>query len=801
MSFFHANNPEYHSGLPARAQRILQKDLLFFILFCVFALFLADTPVFAAHKLKKSIPDTKQRIYVKGNRISLDIKDVDISEVLREIAEKTKIDLRIGERITGKIRIKLTDVTIEDALKILCRNRALVFEYLPDQKIYRVVRLAAFSESAAELKPEMRESRRPDQKKITPRDSTPKKEKQTPAENGHESASSLYDSKGRLRYKPGELLLKLKKGVIQNQAELLHHSIGSTVIGSNKRLRLQRVKLKAGLPEQAAMAFYSASDIVEHVEKHALRYPKTVPNDPYFAQQWGPSKIQATQAWSITTGNPAVIVAVIDTGVDYLHPDLAANIWTNTEELNGIAGIDDDNNGYVDDIRGWDFAGNDETNPADPDADPMDIDGHGTHVAGIIAAVGSNDLGIAGINWNARIMPLKVQANNGTYFDDWAVIEAIYYAIDMGANLVNCSFGGEESSFLEESAYADLKKANIISVCAAGNSGVNTDVSGFENYPSSYNQDNIVSVAASDINDNLPDFSNYGSVSVDVMAPGVAVYSTLSTKTFSHTEAEVRVEGTPYPALGMEYAGTTGENGITGTLYFCGLGYPEDFPQEVNSNIALIERGSRNETPFYFFEKVTNAQNKGAAAVIIYNNVVDTLDVDGGTLGSPDNWIPVVSVTQSSGEAFKALGNPLVSVINKSLITPYGSKSGTSMATPHVTGIAGLMLSQCPSLSYTVIKSAILDSIDFVPSVSDKINSGGRVNAYNALMSIFQPGDLSGNCQIDLTDAILASQLLAGLKPQSICLSHPCKIDLNKDGRIGSQELIYVLQFLSGLRQ
>jgi subtilisin family serine protease len=348
-----------------------------------------------------------------------------------------------------------------------------------------------------------------------------------------------------------------------------------------------------------------------------------------------------------------------------------------------------------------------------------------------------------------------------------------------------------------------LKNAGVLAVCAAGNDSRNTDSTA--QYPSGYNLDNIISVAASGSDDQLASFSNYGPTSVDLMAPGVRIYSTILED--SETDALVRIEGAnpvvEYAALGMRYAGQTGENGITGTAYNCGQGYANQFPAGVNRNIALIQRGNKDGNAFYFYQKVQNAQDAGAKGVIIYNNVVDDFDSNGGTLGSSGYWVPVVSVTKATGEALKALieqGTPTVTLINKPVVTPYGYMSGTSMAAPHVAGVAGLLLAQCPSLSYSRIKSAILDTVDKIGTVAGKMVSGGRVNAFAALKSLLLPGDLTGDCRIGLDDAILALQMLSGLPPPVPYPCPSCGKDVTGDDKIGLQEAIFILQTAADLR-
>ena len=445
-------------------------------------------------------------------------------------------------------------------------------------------------------------------------------------------------------------MVRFKEGTTAEQISALHQSFGNTMIKSIGRLRLQQVKLKEGLSIQEAIALYTVSEIVENAEAHVLRYPnKTIPNDTNFPNQWGLDRIQVPEVWDIVKGNPDLIIAVIDTGVDYLHPDLGNNIWMNPAELNGSADADDDENGYLDDILGWDFAGSNKDNPNDSDNDPIDTDtgGHGTHVAGIIAAEANNGRGVAGVNWNTKIMALKVKADDSKFIEDFDVIQAIYYAMDMGARIVNCSFGGENDSVNEKNAFADLENAEILAVCAAGNgddSGNGIDTDGLiKNYPSSYPFDNIISVAAGDSNDNLAGFSNYGFTSVDLMAPGVDIESTVSGSSYTQASVTANSGGTAYnfTADGMSFAGTTDSVGISALAYDCGLGYPENFPAEVNGNIALIQRGV-----IHYSEKAANAINAGAVAVIIYNNVTGSFE---GTLEKPGAWPVVVSISQEDG--------------------------------------------------------------------------------------------------------------------------------------------------------
>ena len=249
------------------------------------------------------------------------------------------------------------------------------------------------------------------------------------------------------------------------------------------------------------------------------------PNDPNFNSLYGlnntgqtggtsDADIDAPEAWNVDTGSGNAIVAIIDTGIDYTHPDLAANMWHNPGEIAGN-GVDDDRNGLIDDVYGADYANN--------DGDPRDDNGHGSHVAGTIGAVGDNGVGVAGVNWHVQLMAVKFLAANGSGSISNAV-KGLNYAVAKGAVVSNNSWGGGGFSSAMSTAIDAARTAGHIFVAAAGNSGLNNDSS--PNYPSNYPQDNVLAVAATDQNDNLASFSNYGASTVDLAAPGVNIYST-----------------------------------------------------------------------------------------------------------------------------------------------------------------------------------------------------------------------------------------------------------------------------------
>ena len=268
-----------------------------------------------------------------------------------------------------------------------------------------------------------------------------------------------------------------------------------------------------------------ATDLVQAVQADFIAHISATPNDASYSSLWGLHNtgqsggtadvdIDAPEAWNITKGSRSVLVGVIDTGLNYTHPDLAANVWTNPNEIAGN-GIDDDSNGYIDDIRGWDFVSNDN--------DPADDHGHGTHCSGTIGAVGNNGTGVVGVNWLVSIVGLKFLNASGSGANSDAT-EAIAYATSIGVTLTSNSWGGGGYDVLMEAAIEDANDAGILFVAAAGNETNNNDSNA--NYPAGFPNDNVISVAAITRSGGLATFSNYGATTVDLGAPGQDILST-----------------------------------------------------------------------------------------------------------------------------------------------------------------------------------------------------------------------------------------------------------------------------------
>lgn len=339
----------------------------------------------------------------------------------------------------------------------------------------------------------------------------------------------------KAKYHPSRILVKMKSPprevglrAAASVAATLAQRTGITMAAERHfqfiDVSVLQVRSKHTVPE--AVAALCQQPDVEYAEPDYIREcSEVVPNDPQFHEQWAlkntgqsgglvGADVDATFAWDRTMGNDSVVVAVIDTGVDYSHPDLRDRMWRNPDEIPGN-GVDDDHNGYVDDIYGIDTVNN--------DVDPMDDRSHGTHCAGIIAA-SDNDIGVVGLAPGVRIMAVKAGGVDGK-FTDSDQIEALDYAIQEGATLTSNSYGGTGYSASVYSSISRARAAGQVFVAAAGNESNNNDAN--SRYPAGYNLDNIISVGASTRTEGVATYSNYGASSVDLFAPGHEILSTL----------------------------------------------------------------------------------------------------------------------------------------------------------------------------------------------------------------------------------------------------------------------------------
>ncbi len=559
---------------------------------------------------------------------------------------------------------------------------------------------------------------------------------------------------------PGEVLVLFRPGTPEGSALSAFSSAQPSrthmfsTLSKATGQQIGFVKSKTKSTEQL-IAELSADPRVQLVEPNYLRHASSiVPNDTYFTEQWGlrnsgttggtaGADISATDAWTIRTSAPDKVVAVLDTGVNASHPDLAANMWRDA------AGK-----------CGYDFVNNDD--------DPEDDGRHGTHVAGIIGAVGNNALGVCGVAWNVKIMAVKVLNGLGSGTTDNVVrgFEWILAKKKEGVDIVavNASLGGGPYSEIEKLAIAALGNENVILVAAAGNNGNNNDIS--PEYPASYSLPNILSVAATDKNDNLASFSNYGKGTVDLAAPGVGILST--------------VMGYE-PAVGDIFFDNM-ESGNTKWVTSAKAGSTNSWTIMKESGNSVWASGYREDNISYLAvkENIDLSGTTGKSLLLAgmlkmnflqnFDKVSLEFSKDGGTAWQemlsvseyPDEyinkWIPF---SQSIPPAYRtasfrfrivfATGKVLTPGLTGVFVDNIGlgeSRSfyekfdGTSMATPFVAGAVALAAAQFPGESPL---ARILENIDPLLSLQGKVATGGRLNLYKTLYKYEEPkGDVEG---------------------------------------------------------
>ena len=346
---------------------------------------------------------------------------------------------------------------------------------------------------------------------------------------------SIYGSEKLAPVVPGEYLIKtrviknndtLKEDLKSNGFEIIRKIQDDLVLVKGESKTSIKFNIQK-LNKMNNVVFSEPNYLYKAIGKKTIKDPKfpklwglrnTGNNSPKYNFEKGivGADISALNAWKITKGDKRIKIAVIDTGVDYKHPDLKNNIWVNEKEKNGKAGVDDDGNGYIDDVHGYDFA--------NKDGDPMDGNDHGTHCAGTIAAE-HNSIGVAGVMAHAQIVVVKFLTDDGTGSAAGA-IEAINYATKIGVDIMSNSWGGGGFSIALKQAIEKARDAGIVFTAAAGNSNDNTDNT--PHYPSNYQVENVISVAAHTIDDQLASFSSYGGKTVHIAAPGHNILSTTS---------------------------------------------------------------------------------------------------------------------------------------------------------------------------------------------------------------------------------------------------------------------------------
>jgi subtilisin family serine protease len=321
------------------------------------------------------------------------------------------------------------------------------------------------------------------------------------------------------RWRDRELLVRFREHAPISKINALLRAQGAQWNGQLRgQSRIERLRLSVGADPEAVAATLRASELVDFAESNYLitadqTASQATTNDPRLSEQWALQNTVSSQAWRLTTGSKQTVIAVVDSGIDFSHPDLIHNQWDNTLEQANTR--DNDGNGFNSDLHGWDFITN--------SSGIVDEQGHGTAIAGIIAAQGNNSLGITGVMWQASLMSLRVLDKTGTG-DIAAAVEAIDYATAHGAQVINCSWGTDDSSQALREAINRAAQLGVVVITSAGNSS--RDIETTAHYPASYDLPNVIAVAATDKADVLTPSSNWGAMHVSIAAPGAEILTT-----------------------------------------------------------------------------------------------------------------------------------------------------------------------------------------------------------------------------------------------------------------------------------
>jgi subtilisin family serine protease len=334
-----------------------------------------------------------------------------------------------------------------------------------------------------------------------------------------------------VKFKPGRIAaasvdtLKSQFGVITTEKVFPKIKVQAQAKTLPDLSLLYKLTYSSTLDAREVAQAFGRDPNIEFAEPNYYVYANATPDDPFYAtQQWHLDNIKAPAAWDLNQGSTSVVIGIVDSGIDLDHPDLLANLWTNSDEIPNN-GVDDDANGYIDDYYGWDFVSNDKTPEPVPGSGSNTGVSHGTHVAGIASAVTNNGVGVAGVGWKCKVMAVKILNSNGSSSTSRA-LSGMQYAVDNGAQIINCSFGGDYST-----SYDDLidyiHGLGGLVVAAAGNDGIDIDANLQSPVCNDRSNNRVLGVASTDDNDAKSSFSNFGATYVDVSAPGSLIYSTL----------------------------------------------------------------------------------------------------------------------------------------------------------------------------------------------------------------------------------------------------------------------------------
>jgi subtilisin family serine protease/N-acetylneuraminic acid mutarotase len=597
------------------------------------------------------------------------------------------------------------------------------------------------------------------------------------AKSKRPSVAGVHRGKKLPPHQKGEAIVRFRRGVGVHSARSAASSMNAEVkkefrlLSARKNRQYSLVK-SADLTTEELLERLRRNPNVEAAWPNYIRQIDILPNDPSFGQLWGlhntgqpvdgdtgssDADIDAPEAWDAATGG-GIVVADIDTGVDYTHVDLEANMWVNPGEIAGN-GVDDDLNGYIDDIHGIDSYNG--------DTDPMDDHGHGTHTSGTIAAVGDNGIGITGVSWDAKIMAVKSFSASG-YGNDAAEIEAIEYVVALknaGVNVVaiNASWGGSGGSDDEDdplrAAIALAGDAGIVFCAAAGNDYGN-DNDGYPHYPSSYSLPNIIAIAATDQDDGLANFSNYGPDSVDIGAPGDNIYSTVPGTDYVPAAGDIFFDDMESGVGSWIHGGTldtwalSGENvhgGVSAWSDSPGTSYADDTNSWLAYNADIdLSAYTGQSIALGFWAEVNMEGCCDYFTIEMSGDGGATWAQQGGYINGVAGWqaysylIPDSYKTSQFRFRFRLDTDYSITYngvhiddvgIGDAVSGAYEFNNGTSMATPHVTGAVALMAAAYPAEGVGTRVNRIYSGVDPLPSLAGKVTSGGRLNIASSIAS------------------------------------------------------------------
>jgi thermitase len=576
---------------------------------------------------------------------------------------------------------------------------------------------------------------------------------------------------------PGEIVVGFRSGVQSSQRAAARSDAQVQIRRNLLMPRAQLVKVEQGQTVRRAIAALEKRSDVRYAEPNWIYQANaTTPNDPLLGSLWGLNNtgqavnghaagtvdddIDAPEAWDSNQGS-GTVVGVVDSGVAWDHPDLSPNIWSNPGEV-ADNGIDDDANGKIDDVRGWDFV--------NADNNPWDYNDHGTHVAGTVAARGDNGIGVAGVAWKASIMPVRAlnAAGSGSTA---AIADAFTYAAENGAKVVNASLGGPAVSDAQSDAITG--HPNTLFVVSAGNGG--TDGVGDDNdttasYPCNYTAANLICVAATNNNDALAGFSNFGATSVDLGAPGVDVESARPRYTDSFSDdfesglAKWTVVSGPWST----------RNVIGSTWLIDSTGSYANNADSVISTASKADVGSATDCVLKFRWGTFLASGDLLWARSSTDGTTWTeLGVFGNTNGAVRSAALLLGAAGSRFYGFRLTSNASGTsdgayIDNVRVACPggpydatdYQFLDGTSMASPHVAGAAAVLFSAKPWATVAAVKKALLDSGDPAAALSTKTVSERRLNLNAALTALPDPTPTTGTATgVGVTAATLAGSV------------------------------------------